>query len=390
MSTRVAGAELPRRILLAEADPAPAASEEAAREPLVVKDLLDTAGLETTYGSRIFAGHVPARSAAAVERAETAGYRVSAKANLHEFAWGITSENEHFGWVPNPLDPARTPGGSSGGSAAAIAAGIARVAIGTDTGGSIRIPSACCGTVGFKPSWGRVPVTGCFPLAPSFDTVGAMGADVASCVGLATALDPELDPPELGALSELRIGVAWLDRAEPTIAARVAAIAARIGARTVGLETGSRPGTAVFGRESLESHAGMFPEREAEYGENVRTKLRNAMAISDADLNAAERERELYRQRWADLFERERGLDLLIAPTLPWVAPRAGLGDLTIRERQLELTYPANAVGAPAFALPCGAAEDGLPASIQVMAMPGDDSLVIAAARLIELATKSR
>ena len=149
--------------------------------PLAVKDLFDTAGLTTTYGSAIFAEHVPTETAEAVARLEANGYANVGKTNLHEFAYGTTSENEHFGTVPNPVAPGRVAGGSSGGSAAALAAGLAEAALGTDSGGSIRIPSACCGTVGFKPTYGLVPLDGCFPLAPSFDHAGPMASDVAGC-----------------------------------------------------------------------------------------------------------------------------------------------------------------------------------------------------------------
>ena len=120
--------------------------------PLAVKDLFDTAGLTTTYGSAIFADHVPAETAEAVARLEAAGYANVGKTNLHEFAYGVTSMNPHFGSVPNPRAPGRIAGGSSGGSAAALAAGLADAALGTDSGGSIRIPAACCGIVGFKPT----------------------------------------------------------------------------------------------------------------------------------------------------------------------------------------------------------------------------------------------
>src|SRR5690242_4989977 len=136
---------------------------------LAVKDLLDTAGLTTTYGSAIFAEHVPSQTAEAVRLLEAAGYVDIGKTNLHEFAYGTTSENVHFGTVPNPIAPGRIAGGSSGGSAAALAGGFADVALGTDTGGSIRIPAACCGVAGLKPTYGLVSLDGCYPLAPSFD-----------------------------------------------------------------------------------------------------------------------------------------------------------------------------------------------------------------------------
>src|SRR4051794_1883290 len=119
---------------------------------LAVKDLFDTAGIRTTYGSAVFADHVPDSTAAAVARLEAAGYVNAGKANLHEFAWGITSENEHYGWVPNPIAPGRTPGGSSGGSAAAVAAGLVDAALGADSGGPVPVPAACCRGTGFKPT----------------------------------------------------------------------------------------------------------------------------------------------------------------------------------------------------------------------------------------------
>src|ERR671932_464963 len=158
---------------------------------LAVKDLFDTAGLATTYGSILFADHVPDRTAEVVRRLEDAGYGIVGKTNLHEFAYGVTSENPHFGTVPNPLAPGRSAGGSSGGSAAALAAGLADAALGTDTGGSIRIPAACCGIVGLKPTYGLVSLDGCFPLAPSFDHAGPMARDVATCTAMLRVLAPD-------------------------------------------------------------------------------------------------------------------------------------------------------------------------------------------------------
>ena len=157
---------------------------------LAVKDLFDTAGLETTYGSAIFAGHVPSETAAAVRLLEEAGYANVGKANLHEFAYGTTSENRHFGDVPNPRFPGRVAGGSSGGSAAAVAAGLADAALGTDSAGSIRIPAACCAVVGHKPTHGLVPLDGCWPLAASFDTGGPIAGNVESCARMLRALAP--------------------------------------------------------------------------------------------------------------------------------------------------------------------------------------------------------
>src|SRR3954470_3840624 len=179
--------------------------------PLAVKDLFDTAGLVTTYGSSIFADHVPAETAEAVRLLEAAGYANVGKTNLHEFAYGTTSQNEHFGNVPNPLAAGRVAGGSSGGSAAALAAGLADAALGTDTGGSIRIPAACCGVVGFKPTYDLVSTDGCFPLAASFDHVGPMARDVGGCVRQLRVLADDFVPASLESLEELSVAVAWIE-----------------------------------------------------------------------------------------------------------------------------------------------------------------------------------
>ncbi len=200
--------------------------EVGAGEPVAVKDLLDTAGLATTYGSALFADHVPAVSADAVQLLEAGGYAVAGKTNLHEFAYGISSQNPHYGTVPNPRAPGRLAGGSSGGSAAAIAAGDVELALGTDSAGSIRIPAAWCGVVGFKPTHGLVSVEGSFPLAPSYDVVGPMASSVEGCERLLRVLAPGFQPVELESLEELEVGVAWLDQADPLVRERVAQAAA--------------------------------------------------------------------------------------------------------------------------------------------------------------------
>ena len=191
--------------------------------PLGVKDLFDTAGLTTTYGSAIFRDHVPDRTAEAVRRLEATGYANVGKTNLHEFAYGVTSENPHFGDVLNPLDSDRVAGGSSGGSAAAVAAGLCEVALGTDTGGSIRIPAACCGITGFKPTHGLVPTDGVFPLAPSFDHVGPLTRTVGECVSTLEVLVSGFQPVQLESLDEISVGVAWLDDAEAQVRKQVGA-----------------------------------------------------------------------------------------------------------------------------------------------------------------------
>jgi aspartyl-tRNA(Asn)/glutamyl-tRNA(Gln) amidotransferase subunit A len=358
--------------------------------PLAVKDLFDTSGLRTTYGSILFADHIPDRTAEAVDRLEAAGYANVGKTNLHEFAYGITSYNPHFGAIPNPLASERTAGGSSAGSAAALAAGLADAALGSDSGGSIRIPAACCGVVGFKPSRGRVPLEGCFPLAPTFDHAGPMARDVEACAQMLEALAPGFDRAELGSLEELKVGIAWIEHAEPLVQRRVQA-AAELFPRSRAVAFPFPEGLgAVFMREAAESHRGLFPEHAEAYGDNVRAKLEACVRVTDADLDAARRGLETYRERAAEAIE---GIQLLVTPTLAFVAPPAFSddleihdGDLEIRDAVVRFTYPFNALGWPALALPCGPAEDGLPASVQLVAPAGEDARVLAAGALLERA----
>jgi aspartyl-tRNA(Asn)/glutamyl-tRNA(Gln) amidotransferase subunit A len=350
---------------------------------LAVKDLFDTADVRTTYGSAIFREHVPGVTAEAVARLEAAGYTSVGKANLHEFAWGISSENQHYGRIPNPLAADRSAGGSSGGCAAALAAGLADAALGSDSGGSVRIPAACCGVTGFKPTFGLVPTEGCFPLAPSFDHAGPMARDVGGCQRMMGALVPGFEPAELGAPDHLKVGIAWTELADPLVRDRVeraAALFPRCRALDLPLCDDTGP---LFAREVADVHAELWREHRELYGENVAHKLQRAMRVSDAAVEAARRARELYREQLAELMA---GVDLVLTPTLAMVAPPATTVEAAVRERVLQFTYPWNVIGAPALAVPCGPAENGLPASIQVVGRPGEDRVVLAAGRVVERA----
>jgi aspartyl-tRNA(Asn)/glutamyl-tRNA(Gln) amidotransferase subunit A len=325
---------------------------------------------------------VPTRTAEAVSRLEAAGYANVGKTNLHEFAFGTTSENEHFGPVPNPRHPGRIAGGSSGGSAAALAAGLADAAVGTDSGGSIRIPAACCGVVGFKPTWGLVPLDGCFPLAPSFDHAGPMARDVETCAWMLAVLAPGFEPRRVE-LEEVEVGIGWTEEADALVGERVEQAAALFPRRRR-LELPRPEGVYdSFNREVADVHRELFAEHADEYGETVRRKVERCLELTDTEYARAVEARERYRER---LAEAAAGVDLLLTPTLECVAPPAPADELALRGRLTRLTFPLNAVGWPAAALPCGPAEDGLPASAQLTAPQGRDALVLGAAAALERA----
>jgi aspartyl-tRNA(Asn)/glutamyl-tRNA(Gln) amidotransferase subunit A len=324
---------------------------------------------------------VPTQTAEVVLQLEAAGYANVGKTNLHEFAYGTTSENPHFGSVPNPIAPGRIAGGSSGGSAAALAAGLVEAALGTDTGGSIRIPAACCGIVGFKPTHGLVSLTGCFPLAPSLDHGGPMARGVEGCIEMMRPLVPGFEPRPLESLEDVQVGIAWTEEAQPLVRARVEEAAAHFPrARPVELPLaeGSRE---VFMREVADTHRELYAEYPELYSENVASKIELCLQVTDPEYEAGVRARERYREQFAEKMD---GLDLLVTPTLPFVAPRAHQDERNLRRQLTLLTWPLNVLGTPALAVPCGPAEDGLPASVQIAGRQGDDALVLGAGVLLE------
>jgi aspartyl-tRNA(Asn)/glutamyl-tRNA(Gln) amidotransferase subunit A len=313
-----------------------------------------------------------------VRLAEEAGYANVGKTNLHEFAYGVSSQNPHYGTVPNPVAPGRLAGGSSGGSAAALAAGLADAALGTDSGGSIRIPAAWCGVVGLKPTYGLVPLDGCFPLAPSFDHAGPMARTVDGCEQLLRALVPSFEPHAPVEAADLAVGVAWTEHCDPLVRARVEQAVARF-PHARRLDLPFPEGTdRLFMHEVSDVHRTLFEEHEDLYGDNVRTKVELCLRVTRAEADAAARERELYRER---VDEATAGLDLLLAPTLGFVAPPADADELAVRAAVIRFTYPFNVLGRPALALPCGPAEDGLPASLQLVGDTGDDALLLTVGR---------
>jgi aspartyl-tRNA(Asn)/glutamyl-tRNA(Gln) amidotransferase subunit A len=313
---------------------------------LLVKDLIDVAGVRTTYGSRIYADHVPTRTAPAVQRLLEAGAVLVGKANLPEFAWNVTGQNPWYGTVRNPVHPGRTTGGSSSGNAAALAAGLCELGLGTDTGCSIRLPSACCGTVGLKPSWGAVSTEGVFPLVPTLDTVGPMACSVADVALMWSVLtgrpvpEPHLAgltiglltrPPSVGDGTEPPESLAaeeWVGRLE------------ELGARVVRAaipepEANTWP---LFFHEAARSHAATFPSRADEYSENVRTKLELAQRVGADEVAGAYRALE----RWRGY---EPDVDLYVSPCIGIDLPPEDCDELEVRVPFSTFLRPFNLLG---------------------------------------------
>jgi Asp-tRNA(Asn)/Glu-tRNA(Gln) amidotransferase A subunit family amidase len=325
--------------------------------PVLIKDLVDTAGVRTTYGSSIYADHVPERSAPAVTALEAQGAIVVGKANLDEFAWGVCGQNTFYGDTVNPIAPNRVAGGSSSGNAAALAAEMVPLALGTDTGGSVRIPAAACGVVGLKTALGAIPVEGVFPLAASFDTVGPMARTVADCA-LAHAVLTETAVPE-PAIAGLRIGVltAHPDLGPPDgQAARDERALAHLEAlRALGAEVGelSLPVPesdtwAVFYADTAAAHAATFPSRRDEYGPLIRAKLDHAQTVTAEQ--AAEGRRAL--AEWRAVAAREPDVDLVLAPTLGYDdLPPVGVDELGVRLPFSAYARAFSYLGWPAIAI---------------------------------------
>ncbi len=326
--TRVEPPELPPSASAAAAPALPLAGRT-----LLVKDLIDTAGIRTTYGSRLYAENIPRRSATVVQRAIRAGAVLVGKANLPEFAWSVLGRNPWYGTVHNPAKPGKTTGGSSAGNAAALAAGLVDLGIGSDTGGSIRLPSAACGTVGLKPRWGNIPTDGVFPLVPMLDTVGPMARSVADVALLWSVLAarplPEArlrglvvgllrQPPELGDGRPTERS----DLAEEWVAA-----IQRLGARVVEARVPNATANVFpqFLHEAKRSHAATFPSRAEEYTDVVRRKLTAAQKVDPGEVAAAYRAIEEWRRYKSEV-------DLYLSPcyAIELPAENADEGDIRL------------------------------------------------------------
>ena len=385
---------------------------------LGVKDLFDSEGVRTTYGSPMFADHVPMADAEALRRARTAGAILVGKTQTHEFAWGISSVNELMGTSHNPWALDRVSGGSSGGSAVALATRQVSLALGSDTGGSIRVPSALCGTVGFKPTYGRVSTAGIWPLARTLDHPGPMTrspADAALLLEVISGWDPadpatedvplgDLDAALANGLEGRVVGICpdlhSVPLAPAVQRAFDAAVAAAVscGARIAEVRIPeARDSYRVFGftqrAEALYTHmeAGLYPARAAQYGADVRGRLEAASREGVGDYLRAAADRARIRAAFARAF---REVDLVLTPVGAGTAVPIGsevlehLGSsIEFRELVMSYTTPQDLIGLPACAFRAGFDDLGIPVGVQFSGAPWDDAMVLGAAHAVYEAT---
>ncbi len=385
--------------------------------PIALKDNIATAGGRTTAGSKILADWIPDEDATVVKRLRSAGAILIGKTNMHEFAWGGTSANPHYGFVRNPWDTRRFPAGSSGGSGAAVAARTCYGALGTDTGGSIRLPSAVNGIVGLRPTIGRVSNAGVIPLAWSMDTVGPMTRTVQDCALLlgsiagldpadqGTAAVPAVYPKELNANVEgLRIGVIpdyFFRHLQPAVERNVRAalqIYQDLGARIVELQMQHIHGNisaqlTVEACEPSAYHQGWLRERPEDYGEDVRQLLEMGELLFARDYIQAQRYRVLLREEFLSAFN--RSVDVFICPTLPFTATEVGATTVVIENGQeedmlsaiMQFTGVPSLTGLPSLNVPCGFDESGLPTGMQIIGRPFGEAALLGVGQAFQSAT---
>lgn len=375
----------------------PAGEEASGHGPLsglavAVKDIIDVAGLPTHNGTAGGRWRQPNRSATAWQRLADAGARCVGKSATHEMAWGVTTPQ-----VPNPRDPARVPGGSSGGSAACVAAGVSPGALGTDTGGSTRIPAALCGVVGIRPTFGSVPLDGITPMAPSQDTVGPIARDLATCTAMLQVL---LDRPlvlDQDLVPRLRVGaLASPGRVDAETATAYEETVRRLqdaGVEVVGCETDlvHRSGsvsTLTMMLESAAEHAAAVRTEPAAFGSEARALLTLGTELDDQGATLA-RARQLLQSRTRELFTRLR-IDAVLTPTTACVAPprmartvRLGDRDVPVATALARFTAWASATGLPAISVPVPVATRGLPVGMQLMAREHEEETCLLLAGVV-------
>ena len=391
--------------------------------PIALKDIIYVEGTRSTAGSNFFSEESPQFDAALVSKLRAAGAIIIGKTNLHEFAFGVTTENPHFGATANPWDTARVPGGSSGGSAAAVVAGCCAGALGSDTGGSIRIPAAVCGHVGLKPTFGRISVHGVLALAQSLDTVGPMCRyvhDVALMMNILTGYDPrdvhsENQPvPDYTEGLELpirgcRAGVPkqhFFDQLDPEVDRSVREaikVLERLGVDIIELDLPSAAAGHEVTLTLLTAEAGQFHQQRLaahreDYGVDVRELLEDGLSLSATDYVKAVRVREIAKREFVGAFEE---VDCILSPTAPIPAPLRSTHDLSggsesnrIRPRLTRNTRLINLLGLPSISVPCGFAqvqnsdsEEGLPVGLQISGPWWSEKKLLQVAHAYERAT---
>ena len=384
--------------------------------PVAIKDVFETKGIRTTCGSKLFEKFVPDRDAAVVEKLDEAGAVLIGKAGMHELAYGVTSNNPHFGAVRNPWDPERIPGGSSGGSGSAVGSEMVFMAMGSDTGGSIRIPAAYCGTVGLKPTFGRVSRYGVMPLDFSLDHMGPLTRSVRDAALTLQALagfDPRDEtssrravgsymPEACCGIPNLRIGWPenyYFDCVDPAVKAGVesmAAAAERAGARITPVRVPDIAAMNSVARVTLmvEASALMEPflDRRHMFGADVLALFDQGRFIPATDYVNAQRLRRIMQREFRALWET---VDCLITPTAPIGAPKIGESTVRIgaetedvRLASTRLVRAINLLGLPALSLPCGLDKDGMPLSAQIIGKPFDEATILRVGAAIEDATE--
>jgi aspartyl-tRNA(Asn)/glutamyl-tRNA(Gln) amidotransferase subunit A len=380
--------------------------------PVAVKDVFCTQGVRTTCGSKLFENYVPSHDAAVVERLKAAGAVILGKLNQHELAYGITSSNPHFGPVRNPWNQEHVPGGSSGGSGAAIPTGMAYMTMGSDTGGSIRIPAAFCGCVGIKPTTGRVSRYGVLPLDYTLDHMGPLtqtAADAAAVLEVLAGHDPRDDSssrepvgryvPEEGAtIAGLRIGVPenfYFENLDPGVAAgvgRVIQAAVELGANVVPVAVPNMAEINTVGRVILfcEASAAVsaYWHDRAKFGADILTLFDQGRLIPATDYLAAQRLRRVYQKEFARVWQKA---DILITPTTPNTAPRIGQTEVElggamedVRLASTRFVRAINVLGLPALSIPCGVAANGLPVAAQLIGPAFSEALLFRAGQTFE------
>ncbi len=373
--------------------------------PLALKDLFETAGVPTTAGSSFFRENIPEKDASVVSRLREAGMVLLGKLNLHEIALGVTNENPHFGTVRNPWDLRCIAGGSSGGSAAALAAGLCLGSLGTDTGGSIRIPAALCGVVGLKPTRGRVSLRGVIPLSWNLDHAGPMARsvqDVALLLNVIGGYDPQdpwsVDQPVEDYLTELGQGVqgwrvalasdeyfndqAIVDDQVRLAVWQAAQIFERVGAHVEevafpGARRAAQANGLMTPSDGAAFHHDRLQDHPAGFGADVLARLKVGAAYSSTEYSLARKAQAELRRQFYRFFD---DYNLLLTPTVPIPAPVRGSADAVERARLLtRFTAPFNLTGLPALSLPCGFTNEGLPVGLQIVAQPWGEKRLLRA-----------